>query len=167
MTSAPSGVDLWFTFPFSVFIPPFISKRCSTIPRSCTSSYLIRFTKFSVLTSSNLLSLGNSNEFDCSRLLADFTFPFTLSLCDLCVSKDNQRFIFHAESAKSAKFYFPLCFTLALEWSQTSLRQKCAESFIHPLPPAGYSHLSQGEKVGDSVRAVVTNCPSETGGRGA
>ena len=100
--------------PFSVFIPPFISKRCSTIVRSCTSSYLLRFTKFSVLT-----------------------FPFTLSLCDLCVSKDNQRFIFHAESAKSAKFYFPLCFTLALEWSQTSLRQKCAESFIHPLPPCG------------------------------
>ena len=36
--------------------------------------------------------------------------------------------------------------TLALEWSQTSLRQECAESFIHPLPPAGYSRLSQGEK---------------------
>ena len=31
---------------------------------------------FSVLTSSSLLSLGNSNKFDCSRLLAAFTFPF-------------------------------------------------------------------------------------------
>ena len=37
---------------------------------------LTRSFPFSVLTPSNLLSLGNSNEFDCSRLLADFTFPF-------------------------------------------------------------------------------------------
>ena len=81
----------------------------------------------------------------------------------------------HADYAKSAEF-ISMCFTLALEWSQTSLRQESAESlstpsltsapmvvdfrlfvftpqvrYIHPLPPAGYSPLSQGEKVGDCV----------------
>ena len=33
--------------------------------------------------------------------------------------------------------------------------------FIHPLPPAGYSRLSQGESFGYSV---VTDCPSKLGG---
>ena len=95
-----------------------------------------------------------------------FRFDFSVYFVPLRPLREIKiiSFVFHAESAKSAKIYFPLCFTLALELSQTSLRQECAESFIHPLPPAGYSHLSQGEKVGDSVRAVVTNCPSEIGG---
>ena len=57
----------------------------------------------------------------------------------------------HAEVAKSAEFYFPSVFHAGAGGSQTSLRRECAESFIHPLPPAGYSPLSQGEKVGDSV----------------
>ena len=34
---------------------------------------------------------------------------------------------FHAKSAKGAKFYFFSGITLALEWSQTSLRQECAK----------------------------------------
>ena len=34
---------------------------------------------------------------------------------------------FHAKTAKSAEIYSLSYFTLALEWSQTSLRQECAE----------------------------------------
>ena len=49
----------------------------------------------------------------------------------------------HAKSAKSAKSYSLSCFTLALEKSQTSLRQECAESF--PPPPLG-PPLSQGRR---------------------
>ena len=37
----------------------------------------------------------------------------------------------------------------------------CLLYFIHPLPPAGYSRLSQGESFGYSV---VTGCPSKLGG---
>ena len=37
----------------------------------------------------------------------------------------------------------------------------CPLYFIHPLPPAGYSRLSQGESFGYSV---VTDCPSKLGG---
>ena len=51
----------------------------SDAARSVPTMLLLLLTRrfpFSVLTPSNLLSLGNSNEFDCSRLLADFTFPF-------------------------------------------------------------------------------------------
>ena len=38
----------------------------------------------------------------------------------------------------------------------------CPLYFIHPLPPAGYSRLSQGESFGYSV---VTDCPTKLGGR--
>ena len=56
-------------------------------------------------------------------------------------------FLFLTQRPQRAQSFIYLSyFTLALEWSQTSLRQECAESFIHPLPPAGYSRLSQGEK---------------------
>ena len=64
-------------------------------------------------------------------------------------------FCSHAKTAKSAEIYSLSYFTLALEWSQTSLRQECAESFIHPLPPAGYSRLSQGEKTDPSQPSPV------------
>ena len=35
--------------------------------------------------------------------------------------------------------------------------------FIHPLPPSGYSHLSQGES--QLRNTAPANCPPETGGR--
>ena len=65
---------------------------------------------------------------------------------------------------KERKDLFPFLFHACAGGSQTSLRQECAESSIHPLPSAGYSPLSQGEKVGESVITVVTDCPPETGG---
>ena len=73
-------------------------------------------------------------------------------------------FCFFTQRAQRAQSFIYLSyFTLALEWSQTSLRQECAESFIHPLPPAGYSRLSQGEKTDPSPvwEGVVTTdlCP--------
>ena len=71
---------------------------------------------------------------------------------------------FHAKNAKSAKFCFPLCFTLALKGSQTSLRQECAESYIPPPPPAGYSTLSQGESLLQQNITAPADCPPETGG---
>ena len=53
---------------------------------------------------------------------------------------------FHAKSAKSAEIYSLSYFTLALEWSQTSLRQECAESLSTPSPPAGVlAPVSGGE----------------------
>ena len=55
-------------------------------------------------------------------------------------------YIFTQETAKSAKFYFPLCFTLALEWSQTSLRQECAESLSTPSPLRGTRPCLRGRK---------------------
>ena len=61
--------------------------------------------------------------------------------------KDKSNSVFHAKSAE----IFLSVFTLALEESQTSLRQESAEKLSTPSPPAGYSPLSQGEKVGDSV----------------
>ena len=55
-------------------------------------------------------------------------------------------FVFTQRAQRAQSFIYLSYSTLALEGSQTSLRQECAESFIHPLPPAGYSRLSQGEK---------------------
>ena len=37
------------------------------------------------------------------------------------------------------------------------------EKTIHPLPPSGYSHLSQGES--QLQNTALANCPTETGGR--
>ena len=36
--------------------------------------------------------------------------------------------------------------------------------FIHPLPPAGYSHLSQGESQLQQNITAPADCPPETGG---
>ena len=69
--------------------------------------------------------------------------------------------LFFTECAKSTKIYFPSCFTLALEWSQTSLRQECAESFIHPLPPAGYYPCLRGRKW--VMAYTVVTAPSHRG----
>ena len=61
-------------------------------------------------------------------------------------------FCFFTQSAQRAQSFIYLSYsTLALEWSQTSLRQECAESLSTPSPLRGYSRLSQGEKVGDGI----------------
>ena len=36
--------------------------------------------------------------------------------------------------------------------------------FIHPLPPMGYSHLSQGESLLQQNITAPADCPPETGG---
>ena len=51
--------------------------------------------------------------------------------------KDNSVLFFTQSAQRAQSFISPCVFTLTLEWSQTSLRQECAESFIHPLPPCG------------------------------
>ena len=55
-----------------------------------------------------------------------------ISVWNIFSSHDD--YFSHAKSAEGAKILSPFLFTLALEWSQTSLQQECAESFIHPLP---------------------------------
>jgi hypothetical protein len=51
-------------------------------------------------------------------------------LREIIIIPELNNSFFHAKSAKGAKFYFFSGITLALEWSQTSLRQECAK---HPL----------------------------------
>ena len=70
----------------------------------------------------------------------------------------------HAEVAKSAEFYFPSVFHAGAGVVVNFVTTRVRREFIHPLPPTGYSRLSQGEKVGESVITVVTDCPPETGG---
>ena len=53
-------------------------------------------------------------------------------------------FVFTQRAQRAQSFIYLSYSTLALEWSQTSLRQECAESFIHPLPPAGYYPCLRG-----------------------
>ena len=54
-------------------------------------------------------------------------------------------YIFHAKGAESAKILSPFLFTLALEWSQTSLRQESAESLSTPSPLRVLPPVSGGE----------------------
>ena len=44
-------------------------------------------------------------------------------------------------------FVFHACAGVVANFVTTRVRRE----FIHPLPPAGYSRLSQGEKVGDGI----------------
>ena len=88
-----------------------------------------------------------------SRVASDYSnnsavcFGILRPLRSLREIKDRS-FVFHAECAKSAENYCLSYFTLALERSQTSLRQECAESSIHPLPPFGVlAPVSGGESV--------------------
>ena len=98
-----------------------------------------------------------------SRVASDYSsgsavcFGFLRPLRPLREIRNKSDFVFHAKNAKSAKFYFHSYFTLALEGSQTSLRQECAESLSTPLPPAGYSPLSHGAK---RVFRRMTRCHS-------
>ena len=48
----------------------------------------------------------------------------------------------HAKDAKDAEIYSLSYFTLALEWSQTSLRQECAERLSTPSPLRGTTPVS-------------------------
>ena len=74
--------------------------------------------------------------------------------------------IFFTQRAQRAQSFIYLpCFTLALEWSQTSLRQECAEFLSTPSPLRGTPACLRGRKW---VLAVVT-APSHRGeglGRG-
>ena len=55
--------------------------------------------------------------------------------------------LFFTQRAQSAQsFISPLCFTLALEWSQTSLRQECAERLSTPSPLRGTPACLRGRK---------------------
>ena len=70
----------------------------------------------------------------------------------------------HAKSAEGAKILSPFLFTLALEWSQTSLRREGAESLSTPSPPVGVlAPVSGGESV-TTASTAPANCPPETGG---
>jgi hypothetical protein len=44
---------------------------------------------------------------------------------------------------------------LPLGQSKRKAEIRNQKAFIHPLPPSGYSPLSQGEKVGDGVRQFL------------
>ena len=67
----------------------------------------------------------------------------------------------HADYAKSAEF-ISMCFTLALEGSQTSLRQESAESLSTPSPLRGTPPVSGGESV-TTENTAQADCPPETG----
>ena len=58
----------------------------------------------------------------------------------------------HAESAKSAEIYCLSYFTLALEGRKLRYDKSAQRVLSTPSPPCGVLPLSQGEKVGDSVR---------------
>ena len=75
-------------------------------------------------------------------------------------------FCIRAKTAKSAEIYSLSYFTLALEWSQTSLRQECAESLStlyapNPRTPPQPSPVWEG--VVTTVSTAPANCPPETG----
>ena len=74
--------------------------------------------------------------------------------------KDKSDFVFHAKSAKSAEIFLSV-FTLALEGSQTSLRQESAESLSTPSP-SGLAPVSGGESV-TTENTAQADCPPETG----
>ena len=55
-------------------------------------------------------------------------------------------FLFCTQRARRAPSFYSLsCLTLALEWSQTSLRQESAESLSTPSPLRGTPPVSGGE----------------------
>ena len=64
---------------------------------------------------------------------------------------------------KERRDLLPFLFHACAGGSQTSLRQECAESSIHPLPPSGYSPCLRG-RVSYNRKPALTNCPPETGG---
>jgi hypothetical protein len=70
----------------------------------------------------------------------------------------------HAEVAKSAEFYFPSVFHAGAGVVVNFVTTRVRREFCPPPPPCGVLPLSQGEKVGESVIIVVTDCPPETGG---
>ena len=47
-------------------------------------------------------------------------------------------------------------------WPLRLGRRVVCDDIIHPLPPSGYSHLSQGES--QLQNTALANCPPETGG---
>ena len=74
------------------------------------------------------------------------------------------RFFISRRGRKERKVLFPFRIP-RWRWRVANfVTTRVRREFIHPLPPAGYSRLSQGEKVGESVITVVTDCPPETGG---
>ena len=82
--------------------------------------------------------------------------------------KDKSDLVFHAKSAKSAEFLFPFLFHACAGGVANFVTTRERREFIHPLPPAGYSPLSQGEsQLQPGTGTHHTDCPSETGGRGA
>ncbi len=54
----------------------------------------------------------------------------------------------HAKNAKSAEFLFTFVFNAGAGVVANFVTTRVRREFIHPLPPAGYSPLSQG---GESV----------------
>ena len=72
--------------------------------------------------------------------------------------------VFHAKDAKSAEFLFPFLFNAGAEGVANFVTTRVRREFIHPLPPAGYSHLSQGESLLQQNITAPVDCPPETGG---
>ena len=54
-------------------------------------------------------------------------------------------FVFTQRAQRAQSFIYLSYSTLALEWSQTSLRQECAESLSTPSPLRGTTPVSGGE----------------------
>ena len=97
------------------------------------------------------------------------------SPCFFCLPAEK---VFHAKSAKSAESLSSFLFHAFAGGSQTSLRQESAESLSTPSPLRGTTPVSgvertpsiplQGEEsVTTDLCPHHTDCPSETGGRGA
>ncbi len=72
--------------------------------------------------------------------------------------------VFHAKNAKSAKFLFTFVFNAGAEGVANFVTTRVRREFIHPLPPAGYSTLSQGESQLLLNITAPADCPPETGG---
>ena len=60
----------------------------------------------------------------------------------------------HADYAKSAEFIFLFVFNAGAGVVANFVTTRERREFIHPLPPAGYSPLSQGRKV-NGKRIVI------------
>ena len=65
---------------------------------------------------------------------------------------------------KERKVLFPFVFHAGAGVVANFVTTRVRREFIHPLPPAGYSHLSQGESQLLQNITAPADCPPETGG---
>ena len=65
---------------------------------------------------------------------------------------------------KERKVLFPFVFHAGAGVVANFVTTRVRREFIHPLPPAGYSPLSQGESLLQQNITAPADCPPETGG---